>query len=238
MLHGPEPVGGREQAGVLLAVGQSHADGLGAQGVYGAFVKQALPHVGLVVVGIEVDHVAAAEVLLSARLCGQGQRHGVVAAVGSRAAQLLDGEVVEDVARLVLLAERHEPQVAGCSAAVVQPGLAAAQLVAQLLAVDEGHHALVVGPFQWTEGRNLGGDGRELGLHILVVDAVLRHIFIYTRGREQGHNAAKALAGHQQLGAHDLVAQADGLAQQLLVVVHGHQALGGRIARVEQAYVH
>ena len=47
-------------------------------------------------------------------------------------------------------------------------------------------------------------------------------------------NGAKALPGDVVLCSHELVAELDGLAEQLLIEVHHQQTLAGRIAGVEQ----
>ena len=61
-------------------------------------------------------------------------------------------------------------------------------------------------------------------------EAIARDTFIYYICIQQGQDATEAVAGYQELGGHNLVAQLQCLAQQSAVVVHCEQALVGRVA--------
>ena len=52
-----------------------------------------------------------------------------------------------------------------------------------------------------------------------------------------GQDAGEAVLGDVIFGRHELVAELDGFAEELLVVVHHEQTLAGRILRIEQADV-
>ena len=144
----------------------------------------------------------------------------------------------QNIPRFYLLRERHLPEVGRAAAAVVQAALAAAQLGRHLLAIDKGEHPLVVGTLQGIENGELRMEIFYFGEDVVVEMFVEAYILVDDVGGEQGQDAVEAVAGYEQLGGHNLVAQADGLAQQRAVVVHREQALVGGIAGVEQAHVH
>ncbi len=202
-----------------------------------------MSHVGLLVVAVQADHVALPEVERCAgglTVVGYGGVHdaepdGLFA--GGLCARCLLELRYDDVAGLRLLVGRHQPEVGRAASGVVQPRFGRAQLGGHLLAVDEGEHPLEVGALQWRELHQALVEGVEPWLHVAVEEAVARDTIIYDIVIEQGQYAPEALACHEQLGGHYLVAQLQRLAQQRAVVVHAEQPLVGGISRIEQPHV-
>ena len=72
----------------------------------------------------------------------------------------------------------------------------------------------------------------------MAVESVFLGVAVDDVRPEQRQYAPEALAAHEYLGGHNLVAQTDGLAEEFAVEVHVEQPLPGGVARVEQSDVH
>ena len=236
VLHGP-PAIVHEGLLVLLSVVQPHQQSPAAKFQQGALIEYGLPDVRHVAVGIEPHHVAPSEV--HHRLVGLVaglQLNEVVAVLSCRLAASLDGQARVDVAQLTLLGQRHVPQV-GSGSPCAARRFTRANLLGQLLAVDEGEHALIIGPLQGRQLCHLVSKPYKGRLHVAVVEGVLLGIGEHHLWRDAVQYAPCPLTGHVVVGGHNLVAQPDGLGKQFAVEVDVEKSLAGRVSGVEQSYV-
>ena len=226
----------RQNIRIFLTIAQGDRQLVGAQVDEGGAEEQTTPHIGLVavVVGIEIDAVASAEIrqeILS--LFGHGQRDEVEAAVGVAFLLFDDLKVGENVAKFLFLGGRQVPKVGHTTARL----LSVAESRSQLFAVAESQHSANVGFFERRKAVNRLGDGLGLRFDVLLEKCARKMLFIERFGVQIVENRLETLGGEAEIDVGDAIAQGDGFVEEFLVEIHGDQTTWQRIFRIEQSSV-
>ena len=219
-----------------MSIAQGDRQLVGAQVDEGGAEEQTAPHIGLVavVVGIEIDAVAGAEIRQEIlALFGNGQRDEVVAAVGVAFLLFDDLKVGENVAKFLFLGSRQVPEIGHAIARL----LSVAKSRSQLFAIAKGQHSANVGFFERRKAVNRLGDGLGLRFDVLLEKCARKMFLVERFGVQIVENRLETLGSETKIDVGDAIAQCDGFVEEFLVEIHGDQTTWQRIFRIKQSSV-
>ena len=226
----------RQNIRIFLTIAQGDRQLVGTQVDEGGAEEQTAPHIGLVavVVGIEIDAVAGAEIRQEIlALLGHGQRDEVEAAIGITFLLFDDLKVGENVAQFLFLGGRQVPEIGHAIARL----LSVAKSRSQLFAIAESQHSANVGFFERRKAVNRLGDSLGLRFDVLLEKRARKLFFVERFGVQIVENRLETLGGEAKIDVGDAIAQGDGLVEEFLVEIHGDQTARQRIFRIEQSCV-